>query len=276
MNLAGGNIAIRFGARGPTLSVATACAVGNHSIGEAWRAVRYGDADVVIAGGAEAAISPLGVAGFMTMKALSKRNDEPERASRPFDANRDGFVMGEGAGIIVIESLEHAQARGATIYAELCGYALTTDAHHITAPSPDGAGAARCMRLALDSAGIEPTQVGYINAHGTSTLANDRTESAAIRTVFGAHADQLAVSSTKSVTGHLLGAAGGLEAVATALALRDGVLPPTAHLETPDPECDLDYIAEGARQVQVQYALSNGFGFGGLNSTIVFRRWEGQ
>ncbi|MFT4626141.1 MAG: 3-oxoacyl-[acyl-carrier-protein] synthase II [Myxococcota bacterium] len=274
INLAAGQLAIRLGAQGPSLCVATACAVGNHAIGEAWRVIRDGTADVVLAGGAEAALSPLGFGGFMNMKALTKRNHDPQHASRPFDAERDGFVMGEGAGLVVLESLEHARARRAPIVAELVGYAATTDAHHITAPAPGGAGAARCMALALRIAGLRPEDVDYINAHGTGTPANDPAETTAIRTVFGAHADRLAVSSTKGCTGHLLGAAGGLEAVATAMALRTGIVPPTANLEHPDPACDLDYVSDGARELQPSVAMSNGFGFGGTNAVLVFRRLE--
>ena len=271
-NLAAGQIAMRFGARGPSLCITTACATGNHSIGEAWRVIRGGDADVVIAGGAEAGISALGVAGFMVMKALSKRADSS--ASRPFDVDRDGFVMGEGAGILVLESLDHALERGARIYAELAGYGLTNDAHHITAPAPGGEGAVRCMAMALRSAGLQPEDVDYINAHGTSTPHNDATETEAIKTAFGAHAYKLLVSSTKSMTGHLLGAAGGLEAVVTALALYEGIVPPTINLENPDPACDLDYVPGQARRVDIDVALSNAFGFGGTNATLAFRRYQ--
>ena len=270
-NLAGGHLAIEMGAQGPSLCVATACATGNHSIGEAFRAIRYDDTDVCLAGGAEGAITGLGLGGFMVMKALSKRNDPT--ASRPFDEQRDGFVMGEGAGIVVLEELEHARKRGATIYAEVVGYAHSNDAHHETAPPPGGAGAARAMRAALKSAAMDPEDVDYINAHGTSTPMNDATETQAIKGVFGEHAYKLAVSSTKSVTGHMLGAAGGVEAIASALALYHGVLPPTAHLENPDPACDLDYIPKVARQVQARAAVSNAFGFGGTNATLVFRRF---
>ncbi len=275
INLATGQMSIRYEAKGPSLVVATACAVGNHSIGEAWRVIRSGDADVMLAGGTEAAICPLGLGGFMTMKALSRRNDDPSTASRPFDRDRDGFVMGEGSGLVVLESLDHALARGARIYAELAGYALTTDAHHITAPSPGGDGAARSMKLALKSANLAPEDVDYINAHGTSTPANDPAESQAIRTAFGAAADRLMVSSTKGVTGHLLGAAGGVEAVATSLALFHQIVPPTANLENPDPRCDLDFVPKAARQTPIRAALSNAFGFGGTNATLAFRRWEG-
>lgn len=275
INLATGGVAIRYGARGPSLVHATACAVGNHAIGEAFRAVAMGDADVILAGGAEAGISPLGLTGFMNMKALSTRNEAPAEASRPFDRDRDGFVMSEGSGVVVLESLDHALARDARIYAELVGYGATTDAHHVTAPAPGGAGAARCMRRALASARLPVEAVDYINAHGTSTPANDPAETAAIRTAFGAHADRLVVSSTKGVTGHLLGAAGGLEAVATVKALHTGIVPPTANLWEPDPECDLDYVPREAREVRPRVALSNAFGFGGTNAVLVFRRWEG-
>lgn len=272
INLANGGVAIRYRARGPGLVVATACAVGNHAIGEAWRAIRDDDADVIVAGGTEAALCPLGLAGFMNMKALSKRNDAPREASRPFDRDRDGFVMSEGAGVVVLESLEHATARGADIYCELRGYATTTDAHHVTAPAPGGAGAARCMALALKKAHVAPEQVGYINAHGTSTPANDVAETQAIRTAFGAAADRLAVSSTKGVTGHLLGAAGGVEAIATILAIRHQRIPPTANHQHPDPACDLDYVPGSARDASLDAAVSNGFGFGGTNAVLVFGR----
>lgn len=273
-NLAAGNIAIRYGARGPSLSIATACAVGNHSIGEAWRLIATGGADLALAGGSEAALTPVGLCGFQSMKALSTRNDDPATASRPFDRDRDGFVMGEGAGVLVLESLDSALARGVRIYAEVIGYAATTDAHHVTAPAPGGEGAVRCMQQALAVAGVDLSEVDYINAHGTSTPLNDSHETAAIRTVFGAHADKLAVSSTKGVTGHLLGAAGGVEAVASALALHTGVIPPTANFQNADPECDLDVVPEGARKSEPRIVLSNGFGFGGTNATLVFRRWE--
>lgn len=272
INLAAGQVAIRLGAKGPSLCVATACAVGNHAIGEAYRAIRLGEADVVVAGGTEAALTPLGYGGFMNMRALSRRNDEPTRASRPFDADRDGFVMSEGAGVVVLETLEHARARGARIYCELVGYSATTDAHHVTAPAPGHDGAARCMRRAMASARIAPSDVQYVNAHGTSTPMNDPAEVTAIRTVFGDHADKLMVSSTKGTTGHLLGAAGGLEAVATAKALFHGIVPPTANLDTPDPACDLDHVPNTARECAIDVALSNGFGFGGTNAVLVFRR----
>ncbi len=273
-NMAAGNIALRHGASGPSLCVSTACAAGNHSIGEAWRAIREDLADVVIAGGSEACITPIAVAGFAVMRSLSRRNDDPTTASRPFDRHRDGFVMSEGAAMLVLEELGHAVSRGARIYAELTGYALTNDAHHITSPPPGGDGAARCMALALRSAGLAPESVGYVNAHGTSTAANDTAETRALHTVFGDHVHRLAVSSTKSVTGHLLGAAGGVEAMATVLALHRGVLPPTATLVEPDPACDLDYIAQHARPVRVDAALSNAFGFGGTNACLVFQRYE--
>ncbi|MCB9741281.1 MAG: beta-ketoacyl-ACP synthase II [Alphaproteobacteria bacterium] len=274
-NLSAGQVAIRHNLRGPSLAVSTACATGNHSIGEAWRVIRSGEADVVVAGGTEAAVMPTAVAGFAVMKALSTRNEDPLRASRPFDAERDGFVIGEGAGLLVLESLEHAKARGAEILAEVLGYGLTCDAHHLTAPSPGGEGASRCMAMAMRAAGVNPDEVDYINAHGTSTPFNDRTESQAIRATFGAHADRLMVSSTKSVTGHLLGAAGGIEAVAVVRALQEGVVPPTATLETPDPECDLDYVPKEAREAPIRIALSNAFGFGGTNATLVFSRFTG-
>lgn len=269
-NLAAGDIAIAHGCEGPSLAVSTACATGNHSIGEAWRVLRCGEADVVLAGGSEASLFDLGLAGFMAMRALSKRNDAPSEASRPFDADRDGFVMGEGAGIVVLETLTHARARGARIYAEVLGYALTNDAHHITAPPPGHSGAARCMSLALRRAGLRPEDVDYINAHGTSTPANDPAETQAIRTVFGAHADHLLVSSTKGATGHLLGAAGGVEAVFTALALHEQVAPPTANHHTPGEGCDLDYVPRQARPAPLRVAMSNAFGFGGTNAVLVF------
>ncbi len=274
-NLAAGQIAIRYGAQGPALCVTTACATGNHAIGEAWRAIVADDADVILAGGCEAAVTPVGLAGFMVMRALSKRNDDPATASRPFDLHRDGFVMGEGAGILVLEELEHARARGATVFAELIGYGLNNDAWHDTAPSPGGAGAARCMLAALRSAKIAPDAVDYINAHGTSTPQNDSSETSALKTAFGDHARRLMVSSTKGVTGHMLGAAGGVEAVATVLALHEQKVPPTANLVTPDPACDLDYVPLVARDARLRTAISNSFGFGGVNATLVFRTFEG-
>ncbi|MCB9677888.1 MAG: beta-ketoacyl-ACP synthase II [Alphaproteobacteria bacterium] len=270
-NLAGGQLAIRYQAMGPSLCIATACAVGNHSIGEAYKAIRYGEADMVIAGGTEAALTPLGYGGFMTMRALSRNNEDPSGASRPFDRDRDGFVMSEGSGIVVLEDLERAKARDARIYAELVGYGATTDAHHVTAPAPGGAGAARCMQVAMRDAGVRPDQIDYINAHGTSTPANDPAETQAIKTAFGDAARKVVVSSTKGVSGHLLGAAGGLEAVAVCKALQTGILPPTANLRTPDPECDLDYCPGDARETRPQIALTNGFGFGGTNACLVFR-----
>jgi 3-oxoacyl-[acyl-carrier-protein] synthase II len=275
INMAAGLVSMRFGAKGPNSSIVTACATGNHAIGDAFKIIERGDADVMIAGGAEAMIVPLTIAGFCSMKAMSTRNDAPEKASRPFDAGRDGFVCGEGAGIVVLEALEHAVRRDARIYAEVVGYGMTGDAHHMTAPDPDGDGATRAMQLALADGGVDPGAVGYINAHGTSTPYNDRFETLAIKRAFGDHARRLAVSSTKSMTGHLLGAAGGVEAVATTLALHHGLLPPTINYETPDPECDLDYVPNQARKVDVEYALSNAFGFGGTNATLAFRRYRG-
>jgi 3-oxoacyl-[acyl-carrier-protein] synthase II len=274
VNMAAGLVSMRFGAKGPNSSVVTACATGNHAIGDAYRLIRYHEADVMIAGGAEAIIVPLTVAGFCAMKAMSTRNDAPEKASRPFDAERDGFVCGEGAGIVVLEALEHAVRRDARIYAEIIGYGMTGDAHHMTAPDPEGDGAARAMTLALRSAKLAPGDVGYINAHGTSTPYNDKFETLAIKRVFGEHARKLAVSSTKSMTGHLLGAAGGVEAIASALALHHGILPPTVNYETPDPDCDLDYVPNQPRKQDVEVALSNAFGFGGTNATLVFRKYR--
>jgi 3-oxoacyl-[acyl-carrier-protein] synthase II len=273
VNMAPGLVSMRFGAKGPNTSVVTACASGNHAIGDAARLIERGDADVMIAGGAEAIIVPITIAGFCSMKAMSTRNDEPEKASRPFDAARDGFVCGEGAGILILESLEHALRRDARIYAEVVGYGMTADAHHMTAPDPEGDGATRAMQLALNDAGIAPSAIGYINAHGTSTPYNDKFETLAIKRVFGDDARRLAVSSTKSMTGHLLGAAGGIEAVATVLALHHGLLPPTINYETPDPECDLDYVPNQARKMDVEYAMSNAFGFGGTNATLAFRKY---
>ncbi len=275
INMSSGLVSMRFGAKGPNSSVVTACATGNHAIGDSFKIMQRGDADVMIAGGAEAIIVPLTIAGFCAMKAMSTRNDEPTKAMRPFDATRDGFVCGEGAGIVVLETLEHALARDAKIYAEIVGYGMTGDAHHLTAPDPEGDGAARAMTAAIRDAGLEPTAVGYINAHGTSTPYNDKFETLAIKRVFGEHARRLAVSSTKSMTGHLLGAAGGVEAIATVLALHHGVLPPTINYETPDPECDLDYIPNQARKQNVEVAISNAFGFGGTNATLAFRAYLG-
>ncbi len=274
INMASGLISMRFGAKGPNSSVVTACATGNHAIGEAMRIIQRGDADVMIAGGAEAIIIPLTIAGFCQMKAMSTRNDEPTRASRPFDAARDGFVCGEGGGLLILESLEHARRRDARIYGEVVGYGMTGDAYHMTAPDPEGDGAARAMAAALHDAALEPAAVGYINAHGTSTPYNDKFESLAIKRVFGEHARKLAVSSTKSMTGHLLGAAGGIEAIATVLVLHHGLLPPTINYETPDPDCDLDYVPNQARKQDVEAALSNAFGFGGTNATLAFKKFR--
>lgn len=272
VNLAPGQISLFHGCKGPNFSHVSACSTGAHSLGEAWHCIRRGDADVMIAGGTESTITTLSIGGFNSSRALSTRNEEPTKASRPFDKDRDGFVLSEGCGLMILEEWEHAKARGATIIAELVGYAANSDAHHITAPSPEGEGAARCMKLALNSAGLSPEQIGYINAHGTSTGA-DALETNAIRTVFGDHAyKDLAVSSTKSIHGHLLGAAGGLEAGICCLSLRDGILPPTINLDNPDPACDLDYVPHEARNVQVEYAMSNSFGFGGTNATLIFRK----
>jgi 3-oxoacyl-[acyl-carrier-protein] synthase II len=275
INMASGLVSMRFGAKGPNSAVVTACATGNHAIGDAFKLIQREEADVMIAGGAEAIIVPLCIAGFCSMKAMSTRNDDPTRASRPFDAGRDGFVCGEGSGIVVLEALEHARRRDARIYAELVGYGMTGDAHHMTAPDPEGDGAARAMEGALHDARLAPDTVGYINAHGTSTPYNDKFETVAIKRVFGDHARRLAVSSTKSMTGHLLGAAGGIEAIATVLALRHGLLPPTINYETPDPECDLDYVPNQARKQDVEVAISNAFGFGGTNATLAFRKYAG-
>ena len=271
-NLAAGQIAIRYGAKGVNWTPTSACASGTHAIGEAFHLIRRGMQDAVIAGGAESVITPLGVGGFAAMKALSTRNDEPERASRPFDKERDGFIVGEGSGVLILEEREQALKRGAKIYAEVIGYAANGDAHHMTAPAPNGAGAARCMRLALKDAGVAPSDIDYINAHGTSTEYNDANETMAIKTVFGEHAAKLAVSSTKSMTGHLLGAAGAVEGVYSVLALYHGVLPPTINYENPDPTCDLDYVPNTARKADIEVALSNSFGFGGTNACAIFRR----
>lgn len=273
INLASGQVAIRVGAKGPNSCAVTACATGNHCIGDAYRLIQRNDADVMIAGGAEAAITPLGVAGFASAKALSFRNTEPAKASRPFDKDRDGFVLGEGAGVVVLEELEHARARGARIYAEVIGYAMNSDAYHITAPPEEGEGAVRCMEMALKDAGVAKTDIGYINAHGTSTMA-DAIETKAIKHVFGEQAYKIPVSSTKSMTGHLLGAAGGIEAVFSILALHHGILPPTINLDHPDPACDLDYVPNKARATKTQVVLSNSFGFGGVNACLLFRRCD--
>ncbi|MGE5209386.1 MAG: beta-ketoacyl-ACP synthase II [Alphaproteobacteria bacterium] len=274
-NMAGGVISMEFGLRGPNLCIVTACATSNNAIGESWRIIKFGDADIFLAGGAEASIVEIGVAGFSAMKALSKRNDEPERASRPFDRDRDGFVMSEGAGIVVVEELEHARARGAKIYCEITGYGVSADAYHMTAPPPDGEGAARAMKLALDHAGITPGQVDYINAHATSTDIGDLCETRAIKQIFGKDAYNVSISATKSMTGHLLGGAGGIEMAACALAIRDSVIPPTINLENPDEECDLDYTPNVAREKKVRVALNNSFGFGGHNATLVATAFEG-
>ncbi len=273
INLAAGQVSIRFGAKGPNSATCTACSASAHAIGDAFEVIRRNDADVMIAGGSESAITPMGVGGFAAMRALSTRNDEPHRASRPFDKDRDGFIMGEGSGVIILEELEFARRRGAPIYAELVGYGMSADAFHISAPSEDGDGGMRVMQNAIRQAGIRPDQVDYINAHGTSTPYNDKLETLAITRVFGDHARKLAISSTKSMTGHLLGAAGGLEAGITALTIRYQVVPPTINYETPDPECDLDYVPNTCRQMKVDYALSNSFGFGGTNGALLFKRF---
>ena len=273
INLAPGHISIRYGAKGPNISSVSACATGTHSIGDAFHMIARGDADAMIAGGTESTVTPLGIGGFAVMKALSDtRNDAPEKASRPFDKDRDGFILAEGAGIVILEEYEAARKRGAKIYAEVVGYGLTGDAYHMTAPAAGGEGAARCMKMALNNAGISPDKVGYINAHGTSTPFNDLNESLAIKSVFGDHAYKLMVSSTKSMTGHLLGAAGGIEAAFTCMALDTGIIPPTINYETPDPECDLDYVPNTAREARVEYAMSNSLGFGGTNATLLFKR----
>jgi 3-oxoacyl-[acyl-carrier-protein] synthase II len=274
-NLASGQIAIQSGAKGPNSCVVTACATGAHCIGDAYRAIVYGDAEAIIAGGTEANITPLTIGGFNAMKAISTRNDEPEKASRPFEKNRDGFVVSEGAGILIVEDLEFALRRGARIYAEIVGYGYTGDAYHITAPPPDGEGAARCMRMAIRDAGLKPEEIDHINAHGTSTPLNDATETQAVKAVFGEHAKKIPISATKSMTGHLLGAAGSTEAIFTILSLRDGILPPTINYEEPDPECDLDYVPNVARHLPIQVAMSNAFGFGGTNATLIFKKYTG-
>lgn len=274
INLASGQISIKFGAKGPNSAVATACATGSHSIGDAYNIIKRGDADAMIAGGTEAVITPLGIGGFNAMKALSTRNSEPEKASRPFDIDRDGFVMGEGAGIVILESLESATGRGAKIYAEIVGYGMTADAYHITVPAPNGEGAARCMEIALKDGSVNPSEVDYINAHGTSTRYGDEIETKAIKTVFGEHAYKVAISSTKSMMGHLLGAAGGVEAVIIALSIYNDVVPPTINLDKPDPECDLDYVPYKTRKMTVNYALTNSFGFGGTNACLLFKKFK--
>jgi len=274
INMASGLVSIRFGYKGPNISVVTACATGTHAIGEAYRTIQYGDADVMVAGGAESCITPLAVAGFAAAKALSTRNDEPEKASRPFEKNRDGFVMGEGAGIVVLEELEHAKRRGAKILAEIVGYGTSGDAYHMTAPAPEGEGAARAMENAIKDAGISPEDVDYINAHGTSTKFNDLFETMAIKKVFGEHAYRVKISSIKSMIGHLLGAAGGVEVVSSVMTLQTGVIPPTINYEEPDPECDLDYTPNKAVEADVRYVLKNSFGFGGTNACLVLKRYE--
>jgi 3-oxoacyl-[acyl-carrier-protein] synthase II len=273
-NMGAGQISIAYGTKGPNLALSTACAAGSHAVGEAFKLISSGVCDMVVTGGSESVICPLAVGGFAAMKALSTRNDEPEKASRPFDGGRDGFIISEGAGILILESLESALLRGATIYAEMAGYGLTSDGYHMAAPPEDGEGAVRCMAMALDDAGLAPADIDYINAHGTSTPLNDVVETRAIKTVFGAHAGKLAISSTKSMTGHMLGGAGGIEAVFTALTIHEGVIPPTINLENPDPECDLDYVPNVARRAKVRAAMSNSFGFGGTNAVLVMKRFE--
>ena len=274
INLAAGQISIRFGAKGPNLATCTACSASAHAIGDSFEIIRRGDAEAMVAGGSEAAITPMGVGGFAAMRALSTRNDEPERASRPFDRDRDGFIIGEGSGVVILEDLESARARGASIYCEVVGYGMSADAYHMTAPAEDGTGAVRVMQLAIRQAGIEPSAIQYVNAHGTSTPYNDRIETLAIKRCFGSHASSLAISSTKSMTGHLLGAAGGLEAGISALALRHQRVPPTINLENPDPDCDLDYVPNEQRALPINYVLSNSFGFGGTNASLLFKRYD--
>ncbi|MFQ5816552.1 MAG: beta-ketoacyl-ACP synthase II [Terriglobia bacterium] len=276
VNLAAGQVSIRTGARGPNSATATACSASAHAVGDSFKIIERGDADIMICGGSEAAITPMGVGGFAAMRALSTRNDAPARASRPFDADRDGFVVGEGAGILVLEALEVAEKRGAPILAELVGYGMSADAFHITQPAEDGEGACRVMQAALQDAGVKPEEVDYINAHGTSTPMGDKLESLAIKELFGEHARKLAVSSTKSMTGHLLGGAGGLEAGFSVFALRDQILPPTINYEKPDPDCDLDYVPNQARKAELRYALTNSFGFGGTNAALLFKRFDGR
>lgn len=273
INMISGNLSIQLGLKGPNFAIVTACTTGTHNIGEAARVIMYGDADVMVAGGAEMATSPTSLGGFASAKALSRRNDDPQRASRPWDKDRDGFVLSDGAGVVVLEELEHARKRGATIYAELVGYGRSADAYHMTQPPANGEGAARCMRHALRDADLQPEAIDYINAHGTSTPAGDVAETKAVKDVFGEHAFRVAVSSTKSMTGHMLGAAGGIEAIFSALALRDQIAPPTINLDDPDPECDLDYIPQQARELSLTYVMSNSFGFGGTNGTLIFRKF---
>ncbi len=274
-NMASGQISIMFGAKGPNTVVCTACAAGTHGIGDAFKAIQRGDADVMITGGTESVITPLALAGFSALKALSTRNDEPEKASRPFDKARDGFVIGEGSGMLIIEELNHALDRGANILAEIIGYGLTGDAYHMTAPPEDGEGAARCMQMALDDAGISPADVDYINAHGTSTPLNDLCETRAIKSVFKEHAKNIAISSTKSMTGHMLGGAGGVEAVFCIKSIQDGIIPPTVNLDEPDPDCDLDYVPNKARKKDINVVMSNSFGFGGTNAVLIFQKYNG-
>jgi len=275
INLASGQVSIRFGAKGPNSATCTACSASAHAIGDAYEIIKRCDADAMIAGGSEAAICPMSISGFGQLRALSTRNDEPARASRPFDKDRDGFIIGEGAGVLILEELEHARRRGAKVYAEIVGYGMSSDAYHMTAPSEDGDGARRVMAMAIRKAGISPSDVDYINAHGTSTPYNDKLETLAIHNCFGDHAGKLAISSTKSMTGHLLGGAGGLEAGITALAVQNQVAPPTINLDDPDPECDLDYVPHQSRKMAIRYALSNSFGFGGTNAALLFKRFEG-
>ena len=275
INLASGQVSIRFGAKGPNSATCTACSASAHAIGDAYEIIKRCDADAMIAGGSEAAICPMSISGFGQLRALSTRNDEPARASRPFDKDRDGFIIGEGAGVLILEELEHARRRGAKVYAEIVGYGMSSDAYHMTAPSEDGDGARRVMAMAIRKAGISPSDVDYINAHGTSTPYNDKLETLAIHNCFGDHAGKLAISSTKSMTGHLLGGAGGLEAGITALAVQNQVAPPTINLDDPDPECDLDYVPHQSRKMPIRYALSNSFGFGGTNAALLFKRFDG-
>jgi 3-oxoacyl-[acyl-carrier-protein] synthase II len=271
-NMGSGQLSINLGAKGPNTTTVTACATGSHSIGESFRLIQRGDADAMICGGAEATIRPTGMAGFCAMRAMSTRNDEPQKASRPFDVDRDGFVMGEGAGILILESLEHAEKRGAKIYAEVIGYGLSADAHHMTEPDPDGA--ARCMKMAIRDAGINPEDIDYINAHGTSTPVGDKSETAAVKKALGEHAYKVAISSTKSMTGHLLGAAGGVEAIICGLSLQKGIIAPTINLDNPDPDCDLDYVPNVPRKADLNIAMSNSFGFGGHNATVILKKYN--
>ena len=275
-NMPSGHISMRIGSKGPNLSHSTACAASTHAVGEAFRNIQYGDSDVIVAGGSEAVVCSLGVGGFSAMKALSTRNDAPEEASRPFDKDRDGFIISEGSGMLVLEELGHAQARGAEIYAEIVGYGQTSDAYHVAAPPESGEGAARCMKMAIKDAGFSPDDIDYINAHGTSTPLNDRCETRAIKTVFGDHAYKLAISSTKSMIGHMLGGAGGVEAVFTTLSVKNQIAPPTINLHEPSPECDLDYVPNHAREMEIRAAISNSFGFGGTNGVICLRRFDGK